>query len=201
MIALITAGCERIRIGRHKIVAPAGTIAVVNPEEWHDGEQGADEGWAYRTFYPPVPLMAELAHELGGADAPVFSHPNIEDSDLAAALMAARPELDLTGRDAGRDVAARRIEASHRSAWRLQRAGRGDRKLGIATAVLALREPCRKRPWLAVRPAAACRRRARHPVPGHPGFQESDWPDACSLYPRPETASRQLLDRTGARPR
>ncbi|CAH2402846.1 HTH araC/xylS-type domain-containing protein [Mesorhizobium ventifaucium] len=89
VIALITAGCERIRIGRQKIVAPAGTIAVVNPEEWHDGEQGADEGWAYRTFYPPVPLLAGLAHELGRADAPVFSRPNIDDSDLAAALMAA----------------------------------------------------------------------------------------------------------------
>ncbi|TIW43521.1 MAG: AraC family transcriptional regulator, partial [Mesorhizobium sp.] len=57
VIALITSGCERIRIGRHSVLAPAGAIAVVNPEEWHDGEQGADEGWAYRTFYPSVPLL------------------------------------------------------------------------------------------------------------------------------------------------
>jgi hypothetical protein len=34
VIALITAGCERIRIGRQTVIAPAGTIAVVNPEEW-----------------------------------------------------------------------------------------------------------------------------------------------------------------------
>ncbi|TIL37978.1 AraC family ligand binding domain-containing protein [Mesorhizobium sp.] len=116
VIALITAGCERIRIGRHKIVAPAGTIAVVNPEEWHDGEQGTDEGWAYRTFYPPVPLMAALARELGRADAPVFSRPNIEDSDLAAALMAAHQSStsqDATQAETSLLVALRHLIVRH----------------------------------------------------------------------------------------
>ncbi|ESW86442.1 AraC family transcriptional regulator [Mesorhizobium sp. M0644] len=89
VIALITSGCERIRIGRKSVLAPAGTIAVVNPEEWHDGERGADEGWAYRTFYPSVPLMTALARELGRDGAPVFSRATIEDSSLAAALTAA----------------------------------------------------------------------------------------------------------------
>ncbi|MER8408184.1 AraC family transcriptional regulator [Mesorhizobium sp. M0145] len=89
VIALITSGCERIRIGRKSVLAPAGTIAVVNPEEWHDGERGADEGWAYRTFYPSVPMMTALTRELGRDGAPVFSRATIEDSSLAAALMAA----------------------------------------------------------------------------------------------------------------
>ncbi|MER8368070.1 AraC family transcriptional regulator [Mesorhizobium sp. M1378] len=89
VIALITFGCERIRIGRQSVLAPAGAIAVVNPEEWHDGERGADEGWAYRTFYPSVPLMTALARELGRDGAPVFSRATIEDSSLAAALKAA----------------------------------------------------------------------------------------------------------------
>ncbi|MER8591765.1 AraC family transcriptional regulator [Mesorhizobium sp. M1182] len=89
VIALITSGCERIRIGRKSVLAPAGTIAVVNPEEWHDGERGADEGWAYRTFYPSVPLMSALARELGRDGAPVFSRATIEDSSLAAVLTAA----------------------------------------------------------------------------------------------------------------
>ncbi|CCV14410.1 AraC family transcriptional regulator [Mesorhizobium sp. STM 4661] len=89
VIALITAGCERIRIGRRNVIAPAGTIAIVNPEEWHDGEQGADEGWAYRTFYPSVPLMTALAGELGRDRAPVFSRAIIEDHHLAARLAAA----------------------------------------------------------------------------------------------------------------
>lgn len=89
VVALITSGCERIRIGRQSVLAPAGTIAVVNPEEWHDGERGADEGWAYRTFYPSVPLMSALARELGRDGAPVFSRATIEDSSLAAVLTAA----------------------------------------------------------------------------------------------------------------
>ncbi|MER8959183.1 AraC family transcriptional regulator [Mesorhizobium sp. M0701] len=89
VIALITSGCERIRIGRKSVLAPAGTITVVNPEEWHDGERGADEGWAYRTFYPSVPMMTALTRELGRDGAPVFSRATIEDSSLAAALMAA----------------------------------------------------------------------------------------------------------------
>ncbi|MER9561117.1 AraC family ligand binding domain-containing protein [Mesorhizobium sp. M0571] len=98
VIALITSGCERIRIGRQSVLAPAGAIAVVNPEEWHDGERGADEGWGYRTFYPSVPLMTAIARELGRDGAPVFSRAIIEDCALAAALMAAHQGS--TSRDA-----------------------------------------------------------------------------------------------------
>ncbi|MER8439094.1 AraC family ligand binding domain-containing protein [Mesorhizobium sp. M1312] len=116
VIAVITSGCERIRIGRHSVLAPAGTIAVVNPEEWHDGEQGADEGWAYRTFYPSVPLMAGLARELGGDGAPIFSHAIIEDSDLAAALAAAHEgstSQDTTQAETSLLAALRRLIVRH----------------------------------------------------------------------------------------
>ncbi len=89
VIALITAGCERIRIGRRDVLAPAGAVAIVNPEEWHDGERGAEEGWAYRTFYPSVQLMTAIARELGLERAPVFSCPVIHDEHLAHALAAA----------------------------------------------------------------------------------------------------------------
>lgn len=98
VIALITAGCERIRVGRRSVVAPAGTIAVVNPEEWHDGERGAEEGWAYRTFYPSVPLMAAIARELGRDRAPLFPHAIIDDGCLARAL--ADAHAGSTSRDA-----------------------------------------------------------------------------------------------------
>jgi AraC-like DNA-binding protein len=89
VIALITAGCERIRIGHRNVLAPAGSIAVVNPEEWHDGERGTDEGWSYRTFYPSVALMTAVAGELGQDRIPAFSRPIIADSHLAGALAAA----------------------------------------------------------------------------------------------------------------
>ncbi|MER8885903.1 AraC family transcriptional regulator [Mesorhizobium sp. M0816] len=116
VIALITSGCERIRIGRKSVLAPAGTIAVVNPEEWHDGERGADEGWAYRTFYPSVSLMSALTRELGRDGAPIFSRTTIEDSSLAAALMAAHQgstSADTMTAETSLLVALRRLIVRH----------------------------------------------------------------------------------------
>ena len=72
VIALITHGCERLRVGHRQEVAPANTVIVVNPEECHDGEPGAETGWAYRTFYPSVELMTDVARELGSDATPLF---------------------------------------------------------------------------------------------------------------------------------
>ncbi len=64
-------------------------MLIVNPEEWHDGEAGADDGWAYRTFYPSVALLTAVAAELGRNGAPLFSHAVIEDGELAQLLASA----------------------------------------------------------------------------------------------------------------
>ena len=89
VIALITAGCERLHIGAHQVAAPAGTILIVHPEECHDGEAGTADGWAYRTLYPSVELMTGVARELGRDGAPVFSHCVISDVVTAQAIAAA----------------------------------------------------------------------------------------------------------------
>ncbi|MBN8941987.1 MAG: AraC family transcriptional regulator [Rhizobiales bacterium] len=89
VIALITEGCERVGVGNRSLVAPAGSVLVVNPEEWHDGEAGADDGWAYQTFYPSVGLMSTISAELGRDGAPLFAREVIADRDLAEALGAA----------------------------------------------------------------------------------------------------------------
>ena len=68
------------------VVAPAGSIITVNPEEWHDGEAGAAEGWAYRTFYPSVPLLSSVASELGRDRPPLYSRAVIADRELARAM-------------------------------------------------------------------------------------------------------------------
>lgn len=86
VIALITEGCERIRIDGKTVLAPAGTVALVNPEACHDGEPGAEGGWAYRTFYPSVALMADVAAELGRAQVPLFHRRLVADDRLAALL-------------------------------------------------------------------------------------------------------------------
>ena len=89
VVALITEGCERLRIEGRRQVAPAGTVIVVNPEQCHDGEPGADGGWTYRVLYPPLELMTQLAAELGRAAPPEFGRPCIDDPALAAAVLAA----------------------------------------------------------------------------------------------------------------
>jgi AraC-like DNA-binding protein len=89
VVALITHGCERVRIGRHCSVAPAGTMILVNPEECHDGEPGAEGGWAYRTFYPSVSLLTTVANELGQDRLPLFPRAFINDRDLADAIAVA----------------------------------------------------------------------------------------------------------------
>ena len=89
VIALITSGCERLRIGSCQVAAPAGTVLIVHPEECHDGEAGGSDGWAYRTLYPPVALMTQVARELGREEAPVFSHCVIDDAVTAQAIAAA----------------------------------------------------------------------------------------------------------------
>jgi AraC-like DNA-binding protein len=86
VIALITQGCERLRIGRRRIVAPINTVIVVNPEECHDGERQTEIGWAYRTFYPSVDLMTQVARELGHDHIPLFAPATIDDPILAHKL-------------------------------------------------------------------------------------------------------------------
>ncbi len=89
VVAVITEGCERVRIGGTMVVAPAGSLFVVNPEEWHDGEAGGGQGWAYRTLYPSLALINQLSQELGQAPDPVFPRQVLDDSDLASAFAAA----------------------------------------------------------------------------------------------------------------
>ncbi|UVK41707.1 AraC family transcriptional regulator [Mesorhizobium sp. AR10] len=112
VIALITDGCERVRIGHQTVVAPSGTVLIVDPEVWHDGEAGADEGWAYRTFYPSVPLMSRIAAELGQDRPPLFSQAIIGDSDLVQALALAHRDStsgDATSGETSMLVALRKL--------------------------------------------------------------------------------------------
>jgi AraC-like DNA-binding protein len=86
VIAVVTQGCERLRIGTRREVAPAGSIIIVHPEECHDGEAGIAEGWSYRTLYPSVALMCDVARELGRQGAPVFGRRVIDDHFVADML-------------------------------------------------------------------------------------------------------------------
>lgn len=100
VVALITAGCEQLRIGSRQVSAPRGTVLIVHPEECHDGKAGAPDGWSYRTLYPSLTLMTDIARELGDATPPAFARCAIEDPLLARAIDVAHRDAERDGDDA-----------------------------------------------------------------------------------------------------
>ncbi len=116
VVALITHGCERVCIGNESVVAPAGTVLLVNPEVWHDGEAGADQGWAYRTFYPSIALMEAISGELGQDRAPLFSQAIVNDADLVQAIAVAHKSSmsgDATSAETSMLIALRKLVLRH----------------------------------------------------------------------------------------
>ena len=67
-IAAILDGCETF-YHREQHYASAGAIAVVCPDELHDGAPHGG-GFEYRTFYPSVELMLEIAEDVAGRPSP-----------------------------------------------------------------------------------------------------------------------------------
>jgi AraC-like DNA-binding protein len=86
-IAAILGGCETFFHRGEQRYAPAGTLAVVCPDELHDGAPYGGT-FEYRTFYPSIELMREIAEDLAGRQlgrAPHFPKSVIEDAELVAA--------------------------------------------------------------------------------------------------------------------
>ena len=87
-VAAVLDGCEAFnhRGARHYV--PVGSLAVVCPDELHDGEP-AGEGFVYRTLYPSVELMRSVAEEISGkpfSGTPGFAQSVVEDAQLAGEL-------------------------------------------------------------------------------------------------------------------
>lgn len=107
VVGVITDGAEGYRYrGAHHVAGP-GWLACINPDEIHTGERAAEEGWAYRVFYPSARTMLELATQLrgdgrGGAGGlPRLPHTAVRDPELARALARAHRLLE-----AGEDLLA-----------------------------------------------------------------------------------------------
>lgn len=66
-----------------------GEIVLINPGEIHSGYATDEKGWQYRTFYPSVTLMRQLAREITDKvwTMPIFKHPVIADPALAQQLI------------------------------------------------------------------------------------------------------------------
>ena len=107
-LAAILEGCETFfHRGRQHYATP-GAIALVGPDELHDGAPHDERGFVYRTLYPSVDLMREVAEEISGKPVlhpPRFRESVVDDPELAALLAEAhrtleRPHEPLLARDA-----------------------------------------------------------------------------------------------------
>ena len=84
-IGVILAGAEAFRYRGREHVAGPGQVVCVNPGELHDGRP-VGEGFAYRMFYPSIPLVQELARDVFGREEPppMFDEAVMDDPDLAS---------------------------------------------------------------------------------------------------------------------
>ena len=70
------------------IVAPAGWINTVNPDEVHTGQAADAQGWTYRMFYCTTACMRQISEDVHGRPVPLphFRAGVIRDPELAGML-------------------------------------------------------------------------------------------------------------------
>ncbi|HLZ67890.1 MAG TPA: AraC family transcriptional regulator [Aliidongia sp.] len=84
-MAVITAGAEQYRYRGALHRAGPGQIALLNPDEPHDGCRAVEEGWHYRVMYVPATAFALLAPDRPAL--PFFPESVVHDPALAAAFV------------------------------------------------------------------------------------------------------------------
>jgi len=96
VIGCIVAGCEAFRVRGVQHYAGVDEIALVNPQEVHDGApHGAS--YSYRMTYPSVELMGEIAAQVAGGrrvGVPFFPATTVRDPDGVALFAAAHRALE-----------------------------------------------------------------------------------------------------------
>ena len=95
-VAAVLEGCETFNHRGARRYAQAGTLAVVCPDELHDGEP-VGPGFVYRTLYPSIELMRAIAEDM--SDRPVSGTPGfamsvVSDPDLAREMADLHATLD-----------------------------------------------------------------------------------------------------------
>jgi len=143
VVAVITAGAEGYRYrGAHHVAEP-WTLACINPDEIHTGERAADQGWAYRVFYPSAEMMAGLARQLCpsfGGGLPRLPQQVIHDEPLARALARAHLLLEHGADQLEAQSAALNALSTLLARHGEVRPGLGQTKGGAGAYVSAMRE-------------------------------------------------------------
>ncbi len=84
-VGVIELGALGFSYRGEQLIAPAGCINTVNPDEVHTGQAATAEGWTYRMFYLSAGRLQQVANDLAGrpTDLPFFTAGVIEDPNLA----------------------------------------------------------------------------------------------------------------------
>lgn len=93
-IGVIQSGAEAFTYRGEYHVAPAGSIAVINPGEVHTGHAVDRAGWTYRMLYPDVSLLEQTAIELGRSNLPYFPIAVVNDCSLAEQILKLHRSLE-----------------------------------------------------------------------------------------------------------
>ena len=101
-LGVIEKGAQRFRHGGATHTAPTGAIITVNPDEVHDGETAAPDGYQYRMAYIEADRIREILSGIygDGACLQFFPQPVTRDHELAAKLRSALLCLE-SGRSSG----------------------------------------------------------------------------------------------------
>lgn len=99
-IGIIQQGAEEFAYRGETHVAPAGSIALINPGEAHTGHAANETGWTYRMLYPDVSILQQVASDALQAPSPIpyFSSPVVQDTQLARLILRLHIALEGTFR-------------------------------------------------------------------------------------------------------
>jgi AraC-like DNA-binding protein len=93
---VIERGALGFRYRGEQVVATAGSINLVVPDEPHTGEAASEVGWTYRMFYLRADLMEAANRALAGPSSglPTFRPGVIQDAALAGRLVRLHRDLE-----------------------------------------------------------------------------------------------------------
>ena len=95
-IGVIERGALGFYYRGENVVAPAGQINLVNPDEAHTGQSATEEGWTYRMFYFGADLLQRAAALMNDRPAalPYFPAGVINDCRLAGLIHQVHQRID-----------------------------------------------------------------------------------------------------------
>jgi AraC-like DNA-binding protein len=97
VFGIVLDGVEEFYCNGQTHVAPAGSVAIVNPGDVHTGNAGRAGYWRYRTLYPSVEQVLKAIGSDWNGSFPVFSANVIRDAEIGKAMRRFHKLLETEG--------------------------------------------------------------------------------------------------------